>query len=110
LSSPFIQDTELTDVSNSIGVCKGGLQYSWSCDLRHMCRGSTTAAVEHSDPPVGRRKCPGLHSDGVILLHDNAQLHTAQQTQSLLQIFIWETLNHLPYSVWHRANLIYFPP
>ena len=37
-----------------------------------------------------RRKRPGMLSNGVILLHDNARPHTARQTQELLQKFKWE--------------------
>jgi len=70
-----------------------------SCNLRHVCRESTAAAVEHCDPLVGRKKGPGLFSDGVILLHDNAQPHTDQQTWNLLWIFGCKTLYHPPFSL-----------
>lgn len=43
-----------------------------------------------------RRKRPGMLSEGVILLHDNARPHTARQTQDLLQTFKWEVWNHPP--------------
>jgi hypothetical protein len=33
---------------------------------------------------MGGKKCPVLHNDGVILLLDNAQLHTAHQIQKLV--------------------------
>ena len=37
-------------------------------------------------------------SAGVILLHDNARLHTARQTTDLLQQFGWDIFDHPPYS------------
>jgi histone-lysine N-methyltransferase SETMAR len=35
---------------------------------------------------------------GVVLLHDNARLHTAAQTQALITSFGWEQMSHPPYS------------
>jgi transposase len=35
---------------------------------------------------------------GVVLLHDNAQLHTAACTRTLLKQFNWELFDHPPYS------------
>lgn len=40
----------------------------------------------------------GRLSEGVILLHDNATPHTANQTKQLLQKFKWEVWPHPPYS------------
>lgn len=34
-----------------------------------------------------RRKCPGLLSKGVLILHDNARPHTVNATQELLRHF-----------------------
>ncbi|KAJ8882410.1 hypothetical protein PR048_014218 [Dryococelus australis] len=34
----------------------------------------------------------------VVLLHDNAQLHSAAVTQQLLASFQWEVFDHPPYS------------
>jgi hypothetical protein len=34
----------------------------------------------------------------VVLLHDNACLHTAALTQALLEHFNWELFDHPPYS------------
>lgn len=45
-----------------------------------------------------RRKRPGLLSEGVVFLHDNARPHTASSTVELLQSFKWEVLEHPPYS------------
>lgn len=39
---------------------------------------------------------PGLCRDGVILLHDNVWLHTAQRAQNLLQICSWEPFDRPP--------------
>ncbi|GBO41858.1 hypothetical protein AVEN_194975-1 [Araneus ventricosus] len=40
-----------------------------------------------------RRKRPGMLSDGVILLHDNA--HAARKTQELPRMFKWEVWTSL---------------
>jgi hypothetical protein len=37
-------------------------------------------------------------TSGVVLLHDNACLHTAARTQALLEQFSWELFDHPPYS------------
>lgn len=41
---------------------------------------------------------PGLLSSGVILIHDNARPHSANQTKQLLQSFKWDIFPHPPYS------------
>ncbi|GBM85035.1 hypothetical protein AVEN_248967-1 [Araneus ventricosus] len=52
-----------------------------------------------------RRKCPGMFSDGITLLHDNT--HIARKTQELLQTFKWEVWSHLHTAQnWH---LIWVP-
>ena len=43
-------------------------------------------------------KRPGMLSDGIILLRDNARPHTANLVRDNLQRFGWETLQHPPYS------------
>jgi len=40
-----------------------------------------------------------LLSSGVVLLHDNARPHRAQQTTALLQQFRWNIMDHPPYSL-----------
>jgi hypothetical protein len=35
---------------------------------------------------------------GVVLLHDNARLHTAARTNVLIKSFSWESFDHPPYS------------
>ncbi|GBL74462.1 Mariner Mos1 transposase [Araneus ventricosus] len=40
----------------------------------------------------------GMLSGGIVLLHDNACPHTAAATQELLDQFVWEIFDHLPYS------------
>ena len=37
-------------------------------------------------------------SQGMCLLHDNAQPHSARVTAALLEKFEWDILDHLPYS------------
>ena len=43
-------------------------------------------------------KWPGLLTEGVILLHDNARPHVSRVTQSVLAKFKWEQFEHPPYS------------
>lgn len=45
-----------------------------------------------------KNKRPGLLTAGVIVLHDNARPHVANQVQDLFQRFKWEMLRHPPYS------------
>lgn len=45
-----------------------------------------------------RKKRPGLLSDGIILLHDNATPHTASCTRHWLDRYNWEVLDHPSYS------------
>ena len=45
-----------------------------------------------------KSKRPGMLSDGIILLHDNALPHNANPVRNKLQRFGWETLQHPPYS------------
>ncbi|GBM61171.1 Mariner Mos1 transposase [Araneus ventricosus] len=46
-----------------------------------------------------RRKRPELLLKGVLLLHDNARLHTVLVTRDLKQRFRWNVLVHPPYSL-----------
>ena len=43
-------------------------------------------------------KCRGLLSKGVVILHDNAHLHTSAHTVDTLQKLHFEVLKHPPYS------------
>ena len=45
-----------------------------------------------------KSKCPGMLSDGITLLHDNARPHTANLMRDKLQRVGWETPQHPPYS------------
>ncbi|UYV82269.1 hypothetical protein LAZ67_21001515 [Cordylochernes scorpioides] len=45
-----------------------------------------------------KRKRPGLLSQKVLLVHDNARPHAARTTQTLLENFKWEIFTHPPYS------------
>ena len=45
-----------------------------------------------------KSKRPGLLTEGVILLHDNARPHVSTVTRSVLDKFKWEQLEHPPYS------------
>ena len=43
-------------------------------------------------------KRPGMLSDAIILLHDNAHPYTTNLVRDKLQRFGWKTLQHPPYS------------
>ena len=45
-----------------------------------------------------KSKSPGMLSDGIILLHDNARSLTANLVRDKLQRFGLETLQHPPYN------------
>jgi hypothetical protein len=45
-----------------------------------------------------QNKRHGMLTFGVMLLHDNARLHTTARTRALLEHFNWELFDHLPYS------------
>ncbi|GBM71713.1 Histone-lysine N-methyltransferase SETMAR [Araneus ventricosus] len=45
-----------------------------------------------------KSKRPGLLTQQVILLHDNARPHVSRETQPTLQKFRFEVLEHPPYS------------
>ena len=45
-----------------------------------------------------RQKRPGVLTKGMLLLHDNARPHSANQTTATLTLFKWEVLQHPPYS------------
>ena len=45
-----------------------------------------------------KSKRPGMLTDGIILLHDNARPHTASLVRDKFQRFVWETLEHPSYS------------
>jgi hypothetical protein len=44
-----------------------------------------------------QRKRPGLLTQGVLLLHDNARPYTANKTNETQRNFKWEVLEHPPY-------------
>jgi transposase len=45
-----------------------------------------------------QNKRSGMLTSGVVILHDNAPLHTAARTGILLEHFNWELFDHPPYS------------
>jgi hypothetical protein len=47
---------------------------------------------------VIQNKQYGMLSQGVVMLHDNAHLHTATAMQDLIATFGWEQFNYPPYS------------
>jgi len=46
-----------------------------------------------------RRKRTGNLTKGMLLLHDNARAHNANQTTATLKSLEWEVLQHPPYSL-----------
>jgi histone-lysine N-methyltransferase SETMAR len=39
----------------------------------------------------------GMHTKGVVLLHDNARPHTAARTNALIKLFNWDIFDHPSY-------------
>ena len=54
-------------------------------------------SLEHLREAI-RRKRPGLLSNGLVLLQDNATPHKSVKTLEWLQKYNWETLEHPAYS------------
>ena len=50
-----------------------------------------------------QNKRGGMLTDGVVMLHDNAQPHTARDTQNLISKFGWEQIDHPSYSLEHSS-------
>jgi hypothetical protein len=48
-------------------------------------------------PAMQNRRC-GMLTSTVVLLHDNAHLHTAARTRILVEHFNWDLFDHPPYS------------
>ena len=60
-------------------------------------RGATINAKRYADTLQKLRRAikskrPGMLSDGIILFHDNARPHTANQVRDKLQRIGWKTL------------------
>jgi hypothetical protein len=65
-------------------------------------RGATLNAGRYQGTLTGlqeaaRRKRPGLLSQGILLLHDNARPHIARTAVNLLNTWHWEFLSQPPY-------------
>jgi hypothetical protein len=83
--TPTIRDAELTEILDAVVKYYRWLWCFWSCDVWHMPRMRTAAAVQFGYPlgklvSLGSPRNSmlfmgiesGLLSDSVILLHDNA--------------------------------------
>jgi len=49
-----------------------------------------------------------MFTKGFVLLHNNAQTHTAVHTNTLIKLFNWEIFNHPPYSLDPMPNDYHF--
>jgi hypothetical protein len=47
---------------------------------------------------------------GVVLLHDNAQPHTAARTIALIKLFNWDIFGHRPYGTDLELSIATFSP
>jgi hypothetical protein len=45
-----------------------------------------------------QNKRRGMHTKGVVILHDNSWPHTLARTNALIRLFNWEIFDHPPYS------------
>ena len=62
-------------------------------------RGVIRFLVAETNAMRHKSKRPGMRSDRIILLHDNARPHTASLVRDKLEKFGSETLQHPPYSL-----------
>jgi len=68
-------------------------------------RGTTVTSATYCDvlkrelKPTIRSKRRGKLSKEILLLHDNARLHTAAHTLETLKQLKWEAMEHPPYSL-----------
>lgn len=70
---------------------------------RYMPKGTTINSVTYCEVlkdlrAALYRKRPGLKSEKVFLIHDNARPHSSAVTQKLLTDFKWKIFGHPPYS------------
>lgn len=68
-----------------------------------LARGETINAARYCETlrklkRAIQNKRRGMLSNGIVLLHDNARPHTANDTQTLVRQFRWEQFDHPPYS------------
>jgi hypothetical protein len=101
---------------DAIGRAKSWPVSSGTCGV---CCWRTSWNVDPHSTPTGSASCwrarerkrPGIRSNDVVLVSDNARPHTAQPTRNLLKNFVCETLDNLSYSpFWHLAISIRFAP
>jgi hypothetical protein len=52
------------------------------------------------------KKWPDLYQAGPLLLHDNPRPHKAKTVLKVLEIFLWQSLPHTPYSSVRDNDLI----
>ena len=102
ISSPPARKSKATITARKVMLsfffdCRGPLL------IEFLPQGSTINSAQYCSTLTKLRKAiknkrPGLLTQGVILLHDNARPHVSQETQRTLNSFRWEVLEHPPYS------------
>jgi len=102
---PFSPVRQTFKVTPSAG--KVMLTVFWDCQgvlLTHFQKqGETVNAAAYCEVLMKlgaaiKRKRSNLQEKGILLLHDNARPHTAQQTQETIEKLHWTLLDHPPYS------------
>jgi transposase len=63
----------------------------------HTVTSASYCAILNKLRAAIRRKQRGLFTKGMLLLHDNARAHSANQITATLRSFKWEVLQHPPY-------------
>jgi hypothetical protein len=66
--------------------------------VEFMQQGTTITSEAYCKTPKKVRRAVVMLTCGVVLLHENAPLHTAACTRALLEHLKWELFDHPPYS------------
>ena len=77
--------------------CQGVLLTEFQQHVHTVKSASYCTILTKLRAPI-RRKRPGLLTKGMLLLHENARPHSANQTTAMLRSFKWQVLQHPPYS------------
>jgi hypothetical protein len=75
-----------------------GNTFLYACNKEVCCLWAQPSFVLRNTKKIVQSKRYGMLISSVVLLHDNACLHTAAHTQALLELFNWGLLDHPLYS------------
>jgi hypothetical protein len=87
-----------------ISFCIFVSKKSAACELSHVLYCNIRTYVLKRLLRAIQKNGRGMLTSGVVLLHDNALLHTAARTRALLEHFNWELRDHPPYNRDHTPS------